>query len=113
VTGKPDGTALSIRIFPPGADARIGPFPMNGPQAGNVMTNAKAEAFDGTSMSLRVDGQMASITVPADIRAAARNVCRLGLSARFQRGARPRPRTFASFSPDSGARIPAALIGDA
>jgi hypothetical protein len=66
VTSKPDGTALSIRIFPPGATARTGQFPMNGPQAGNLMTNAKVEAFDGKTMALDYDGQKASIVVPPE-----------------------------------------------
>jgi hypothetical protein len=65
VTGKPDGTALIVRLFPPGATPRSGQFPMSGAQAGNVMTNAKIEAFDGKKLSLDYDGQKASITVPS------------------------------------------------
>jgi hypothetical protein len=64
VTGKPDGTAVSIRIFPTGATPRTGQFPMNGAQTGNVMTNAKIEGFDGKTLSLDFEGQKASITVP-------------------------------------------------
>jgi hypothetical protein len=66
VTGKQDGTAVSIRMFPPGSTARTGQFPMQGAQAGNVMTNAKIEAFDGSKLSLDMNGEKASITVPAD-----------------------------------------------
>jgi hypothetical protein len=57
---------VSIRIFPGGFSPRTGQFPMNGPQAGNVMTNAKIEAFDGKTLSLDYDGQKASITVPPE-----------------------------------------------
>ena len=63
VTGKPDGTAISIRIFPANSNARTGQFPMNGPQAGNIMTNASIVSFDGKALSLDYDGQSASITV--------------------------------------------------
>jgi hypothetical protein len=66
VTGKPDGTAVSIRIFPSGVSPRTGQFPMNGAQTGNIMTNAKVEGFDGKTLSLDYDGQKASITVPAE-----------------------------------------------
>jgi hypothetical protein len=66
VTGKPDGTAVSIRIFPQGANPRTGQFPMNGAQASNIMTNASIVSFDGKAMALDYDGQAASITVTAD-----------------------------------------------
>ena len=66
VTGKPDGTAVSIRMFPPGATPRTGQFPMNGPRAGNVMTNAKIEAFDGTELTLGMNGEKTSIAVPPE-----------------------------------------------
>jgi hypothetical protein len=66
VTGKPDGTAVSIRIFPSGATPRTGQFPMNGAQTGNVMTNARIEGFDGKTLSLDFGGQQASITVPPE-----------------------------------------------
>jgi len=66
VTGKPDGTAVSVRLFPPGSNARTGQFPMNGAQAGNVMTNAIVEAFDGMMLTLDLNGQKTSITVPPE-----------------------------------------------
>ncbi|MGE3269119.1 MAG: hypothetical protein AB7P40_10250 [Chloroflexota bacterium] len=66
VTGKPDGTAVSIRIFPPGVTPRSGQFPMNGPQAGNIMTNASITAFDGKTLTLDYDGTAATISVPPD-----------------------------------------------
>lgn len=66
VTGKPDGTAVTIRMFPPGANPRVGQFPMNGAQAGNIMTNAKIVTFDGKTLSLDYDGQQTSVTVPPE-----------------------------------------------
>ena len=39
---------------------------MNGAQAGNVMTNAKIDAFDGQTLSLDFEGQKATITVPSE-----------------------------------------------
>jgi hypothetical protein len=66
VTSKPDGTALIVRLFPPGSNPRVGQFPMNGPNAGNTMTNATIESFDGKQLSLNYNGDKASITVPPD-----------------------------------------------
>lgn len=63
VTGTPDGTALIVRLFPPGVNPRTGQFPMNGAQAGNVMTNAKIDGFDGKMLALDFAGQKASIAV--------------------------------------------------
>src|SRR5262249_35856693 len=45
---------------------RAGQFPMSGAQAGNVMTNAKIEAFDGKTMSPDFEGEKASIAVPPE-----------------------------------------------
>jgi hypothetical protein len=66
VTGKQDGTAIQVRIFGPGVTPRTGQFPMNGPNAGNVMTNAKIDAFDGNNLTVDIDGAETKLTVPAD-----------------------------------------------
>jgi hypothetical protein len=66
VTSKQDGTAQIVRLFPQGANPRIGQFPMQGVNAGNLMTNAKIDSFDGTLLKLDYNGEKASITVPAD-----------------------------------------------
>jgi hypothetical protein len=66
VTGKQDGTAIQIRIFGPGLTPRTGQFPMTGPQAGNVMTNAKIDAFDGNTLTVDIDGAETKLTVPSD-----------------------------------------------
>lgn len=39
---------------------------MGGPQAGNVMTNARIESFDGRILTLDVGGQKVPITVPPE-----------------------------------------------
>lgn len=65
VTSK-DGAAQIVRLFPAGATPRIGQFPMQGPNAGNTMTNAKIDSFDGSKLNLDYNGEKASITVPAD-----------------------------------------------
>jgi len=67
VTGKQDGTAIQIRIFPPGATPRTGQFPMSGPQAGNVMTNAQIDAFDGKTLTVDIDGAETTLTVPPEV----------------------------------------------
>ena len=66
VTGRPDGTALVVRIFPPGITPNPGQFPMGGPQAGNIMTNARIDSFDGRVLTLDLGGQKAVITVPPE-----------------------------------------------
>ena len=66
VTGRPDGTALVVRIFPQGIAPKPAQFPMAGPQAGNVMTNARIDSFDGRVLTLDLDGQKVPITVPPD-----------------------------------------------
>jgi hypothetical protein len=68
ITGRPDGqnvTAVSIRIFPAALGTpRPGQFPMNGAQAGNVMTNSVIESFDGSNLSVNAAGQRFLIAVP-------------------------------------------------
>ena len=67
VTGKPDGTAKSIRIFPAAQGTpRPGQIPMSGPEQGNIMTNAVIESFDGKTLVLTAAGSRFSITVPPD-----------------------------------------------
>jgi hypothetical protein len=39
---------------------------MTGPQAGNVMTNAKIDAFDGNTLTVDIDGAETKLTVPSD-----------------------------------------------
>jgi hypothetical protein len=66
VTGKQDGTAIQVRIFGPSVTPRTGQFPMNGANAGNVMTNAKIDSFDGNVLTVDIDGAETKLTVPAD-----------------------------------------------
>jgi hypothetical protein len=66
VTSKQDGTAQIVRLFPQGSSPRIGQFPMQGANAGNLMTNARIASFDGTVLKLDYNGEQAQITVPAD-----------------------------------------------
>jgi len=66
VTGKPDGTAVVVRIFPDGIPLAPSQFPMGGPQAGNIMTNAKIESFDGRVLTLDMGGQKVPITFAAE-----------------------------------------------
>lgn len=66
VTSTQDGTAQIVRLFPQGASPRIGQFPMQGVNAGNLMTNAKIDSFDGSKLNLDYNGEKTSITVPAD-----------------------------------------------
>jgi hypothetical protein len=66
VTSKQDGTAQIVRLFPQGANPRIGQFPMQGANAGNLMTNAKIDSFDGSKLNLDYNGEKATINVPAD-----------------------------------------------
>lgn len=63
VTGKPDGTAVSIRIFGQNTNPRLGQFPMQGAQAGNIMTNASIVAFSGSTLVVDIGGQQSSISV--------------------------------------------------
>ena len=55
-----------VRIFPQGIAPKPAQFPMAGPQAGNVMTNARIDSFDGRVLTLDLDGQKVPITVPPD-----------------------------------------------
>jgi hypothetical protein len=66
VTGKPDGPAQTVRILPSGASPRIGRFPLNGAQTGNVMITGQIETFDGTTLALEFEGHKASIAVPPE-----------------------------------------------
>jgi hypothetical protein len=56
ITGRPDGTALVVRIFPPGVSPKPDQFPMGGAQAGNIMTNARIDAFDGSTLTVDLGG---------------------------------------------------------
>jgi hypothetical protein len=66
ITGKPDGTAVVVRLFPPGIVPKPSQFPMGGPQAGNIMTNASVVSFDGTALVVDLGGERATITVPPE-----------------------------------------------
>ena len=66
VTGRPDGTAVVVRILPQGITPKPEQFPMGGPQAGNVMTNARIDSFDGRILTLDLGGQNMPITVPPE-----------------------------------------------
>ena len=66
VTGRPDGTAVVVRLFPSGITPKPDQFPMGGAQAGNVMTNARIDAFDGRVLTLDLGGQKVTITVPPE-----------------------------------------------
>ena len=57
ITGKPDGTAVIVRLFPPGITPKPSQFPMGGPQAGNVMTNASIVSFDGKALVVDLGGE--------------------------------------------------------
>ncbi len=57
VTGKPDGTAVSVRLFPPGIVPKPGQCPMNGAQAGTLMTNASIVSFDGKPLVVDLGGK--------------------------------------------------------
>jgi hypothetical protein len=63
ITGKPDGTAIVVRFFPPGITPKPDQFPMGGPQAGNIMTNATIDSFDGKTLIVNLSGSKATITV--------------------------------------------------
>ena len=82
VTGKPDGTAVSIQFFPPGISPKPSQFPMTGAQAGNIMTNASIVSFDGTTLTVDLGGEKATLTVPPDTRIV-----------------KPQPSTFAEIKP--------------
>jgi hypothetical protein len=66
ITGKPDGTALVVRFFPPGIAPKPSQFPMGGAQAGNIMTNANIVSFDGKALVVDLGGEQATITVPPE-----------------------------------------------
>jgi hypothetical protein len=63
ITGKPDGTALIVRFFPPGISPKPSQFPMSGAQAGNIMTNANIVSFDGKGLVVDFGGEKQTITV--------------------------------------------------
>jgi hypothetical protein len=88
VTGKPDGTAVIVRLFPPGIAPKPSQFPMGGPQAGNIMTNATIASFDGKALVLDMGGERPTITVVPETQIV-----------------KPVPSTFAEVKP--GARITA------
>ena len=93
VTGKPDGTAVSIQFFPPGIPPKPSQFPMTGAQAGNIMTNASIVSFDGTTLTVDLGGEKATLIVPPDTRIV-----------------KPQPSTFAEIKP--GLRVFAAGAPD-
>jgi hypothetical protein len=66
ITGKPDGTAVIVRLFPPGIVPKPSQFPMGGAQAGNIMTNASVVSFDGNALVVDLGGERATITVPPE-----------------------------------------------
>jgi hypothetical protein len=66
ITGKPDGTAVVVRLFPQGISPKPEQFPMGGPQAGSMMTNAKIDSFDGRILTVDLGGQKTQITVPPE-----------------------------------------------
>lgn len=66
VTGKPDGTAVVVRLFPPGIVPKPSQFPMGGPQAGNVMTNASIISFDGKALVVDLGGEKTTLQVPPE-----------------------------------------------
>ncbi|MCC7370166.1 MAG: hypothetical protein IT306_17200 [Chloroflexi bacterium] len=66
ITGKPDGTAIVVRLFPPGITPKPSQFPMGGAQAGNIMTNANVVSFDGRLLVVDFGGEKASIAVPPE-----------------------------------------------
>ncbi|MFN8633668.1 MAG: hypothetical protein U0893_07440 [Chloroflexota bacterium] len=63
ITGKPDGTAIVVRLFPPGIVPKPSQFPMGGPQAGNIMTNANVVSFDGKALVVDLGGDKQTINV--------------------------------------------------
>ncbi|MBI2756769.1 MAG: hypothetical protein HYX52_08675 [Chloroflexi bacterium] len=65
VTGKPDGTAISIRIFQASTTVRPGQLPMAGAQAGNTMTNAVIQSFDGDTLTVQLGEQRVPLKLPA------------------------------------------------
>jgi hypothetical protein len=67
ITGRPDGTARSIRIFPAALGTpRPGQIPMAGPEQGNIMTNAVIESFDGQTLVVSAAGSSFRIAVPPE-----------------------------------------------
>jgi hypothetical protein len=67
ITGRPDGTARSIRIFPVALGTpRPGQFPMAGPEQGNLMTNAVVESFDGQTLAVLAAGTRFQLAVPPE-----------------------------------------------
>jgi hypothetical protein len=88
ITGKPDGTAVIVRLFPPGITPKPSQFPMGGPQAGNVMTNASIVSFDGKALVVDMGGEKPTITVTPETQIV-----------------KPLPSTFSEVKP--GARIAA------
>jgi hypothetical protein len=66
ITGKPDGTAVAVRLFPPGVVPKPSQFPMGGAQVGNIMTNASIVSFDGKALVVDLGGEKPTITVVPD-----------------------------------------------
>jgi len=66
ITGKPDGTAVVIRLFPAGITPKPDQFPMGGPQTGSVMTNATIAGFDGKTLTVNLGGPTQTIAVPPE-----------------------------------------------
>jgi hypothetical protein len=66
ITGRPDGTAIVVRLLPQGISPKPEQFPMGGPQAGSVMTNARIDSFDGRVLTVDLGGQKAQISVPPE-----------------------------------------------
>jgi hypothetical protein len=93
VTGKPDGTAVSVRFVPPGISPKPSQFPMTGAQAGNVMTNATIVSFDGKVLTVDLAGEKAMLTIPPETQII-----------------KPQPSTFAEITP--GVRVIAAGAPD-
>jgi len=66
ITGKPDGTALVVRMFPAGVSTKPSQSPMSGAQTGNIMTNAAIVSFDGKSLVVDLGGEKPTISVTPD-----------------------------------------------
>ena len=63
ITGTPDGTARVVRIFPSGITPKPEQFPMGGPQAGSIMTNATVERYESGTLFVDLGGQRQQIKV--------------------------------------------------
>ena len=65
-----DGTAQVVRLFPPWIAPKPSQFPMGGPQAGSIMTNASIVSFDGKTLVVDLGGEKPTITVTPETRIA-------------------------------------------